>query len=472
MAKNPDHPLRLTSHGAAEQVTGSCHLLEAAGRRILVDCGMFQGAHETEEENRAPLGFDASGIDCLLLTHAHLDHCGRLPLLVKAGFGGEIISTAATRDLARLVLLDAAHIAEEEAEHRSRKARRHAQEPPAPLFTVTEALDAVGAFGRSVDYKKPFELFPGIEVVFHDAGHILGSASIEIRAAGGEQTRGILFSGDLGNPGRPLLDDPVPPRGCDYVVVETTYGDREHRPLEDSVQELYTAINETLDGGGNLVVPTFALERAQDILYYLRVGKEQGKLPRGMHVFLDSPMAITATEIFRRHPDCLRDAFRRELAGREPFNFPGLSFAHDVADSRAINRIEQGAVILAGSGMCTGGRVRHHLKQLLWRKECGVAFVGYAAQGTLARRIIDGAKEVKLFGEPIAVKAKTWTINGFSAHADRRDLLGWLDRCGKPRETLLVHGEPDRGMSAMRTTLEKRGWRVACAKPHEAIPLG
>jgi len=254
-------------------------------------------------------------------------------------------------------------------------------------------------------------------------------------------------------------------------VTECTYGDRDHRPLQESVEELYSAVNETINGGGNLVIPTFALERAQEILYYLRIGREQGRLPRRMHVFLDSPMAITATEIFRRHPECLRESFRKELAGREPFSFPGLKFSREVADSQAINRIEEGAVILAGSGMCTGGRVRHHFKQLLWRENCGIAFVGYAAEGTLARIIIDGAKEVKLFGEPVAVKARTWTINGFSAHADRTDLLEWLDKCGKPRETLLVHGEPDRGMAAMESALAERGWKTRRPEPHQAIDL-
>lgn len=459
--------MSLTSHGAAEQVTGSCHLLEAGGRKILVDCGMFQGRRENEEENREPFGFDPAEIDCVLLTHAHLDHCGRLPLLVNEGFRGEIVATAATRELARLVLLDSAHIAEEEAERRTRKTRRRGGEPEEPLYSVVEAMDATGAFGRSAEYAKPIEVVPGVEVSFHDAGHILGSASVAVRAG----DRSILFSGDLGSPGRALLNDPAPPRGCDYVVTETTYGDRDHRPLEESVKELYAAVNETLEGGGNLVIPTFALERAQEILYYLRIGMESGRLPRRLHVFLDSPMAITATEIFRRHPECLRDSFIEELAGHEPLAFAGLKFSRTVADSQALNRIEGGAVILAGSGMCTGGRVRHHLKYNLWRRECGVAFVGYAAVGTLARTIIDGAKEIRLFGEPVAVKAKTWTINGFSAHAGRSELLGWLDQCGKPRETLLVHGEADRGMAAMEKSLREKGWDSRRPEPHQPIEL-
>jgi len=464
-------PLTLTSHGAAEQVTGSCHLLEVAGHRILVDCGMFQGSHENEKENHAELGFDPASIDIVLLTHAHLDHCGRLPLLVKQGYKGEIVCTAGTRDLARLVLLDSAHIAEEEAERRNRKARRGGHPESEPLYTVTEAMDAIGAFTRTAAYGKPLEILPGIEATFHDAGHILGSASIEILCPveGGE--RRILFSGDLGNGGRPLLNDPAPPQGCDYIITECTYGDRNHRSLQESVEELYTAVTETINGGGNLVIPTFALERAQEILYYLRVGIEQNKLPQHLSVYLDSPMAITATEIFRRHPECLSKKFIGELEGREPFSFPGLKMSRTVVESQAVNHVDSGAVILAGSGMCTGGRVRHHLKYNLWRKECGVAFVGYAANGTLARTIIDGAKHIRLFGEDIAVKARMWTINGFSAHADRTELLNWLNACGKPRKTFLVHGEPDRGMTALEKSLGGKGWDTQRPEPHQPIDL-
>ncbi len=463
--------LRLTSHGAAEQVTGSCHLLEAAGRKILVDCGMFQGRRENEEENHADFGFDPAQIDIVLLTHAHLDHCGRLPLLVKQGYRGEIVCTAGTRDLARLVMLDSAHIAEEEAERSNRRARRGGHRESEPLYTVAEAMDAIGAFTRTADYGKPMEVLPGIKATFHDAGHILGSASVEIRCPGDGGERRILFSGDLGNGGRPLLNDPAPPQGCDYIVTECTYGDRDHRPLQESVEELYTAVNETINGGGNLVIPTFALERAQEILYYLRVGIEQKKLPQHLSVYLDSPMAITATDIFRRHPECLNKKFIGELEGHEPFAFAGLKMSRTVAESQAVNHVDSGAVILAGSGMCTGGRVRHHLKYNLWRKECGIAFVGYAANGTLARIIIDGAKHVRLFGEEIKVAAKKWTINGFSAHADHTELLNWLDACGKPRKTFLVHGEPDQGMTALEKSLNEKGWDTQRPEPHQPIEL-
>ena len=461
----------LTSHGAALQVTGSCHLLEVAGYRILVDCGMFQGRHENEKENHEDIGFDPSTIDIVLLTHAHLDHCGRLPLLVKQGYAGQIVCTSATRDLARLVLLDSAHIAEEDAERHNRKARRAGHTEIEPLYTVTEAMDAIGAFTRTVEYAEPLELLPGIEVTFHDAGHILGSASVSIRYPHNGEQRRILFSGDLGNLGRPLLNDPAPPKGSEYIVTECTYGDRDHRPLDESVKELYEAVNATVGGGGNLVIPTFALERAQEILYYLRVGMDEGKIPDRMPVFLDSPMAITATEIFRRHPACLRKDFISELEGHEPFAFPNLRMSRTVAESQAINKVEGGAVILAGSGMCTGGRVRHHLKYNLWRKECGVAFVGYAANGTLARIIIDGADHVRLFGEEIKVAAQKWTINGFSAHADHTELLDWLDACGKPRKTFLVHGEPDRGMAALEKSLNEKGWVTQRPHPHQSIKL-
>ncbi len=433
--------MRLSFHGADQDVTGSCHLLEAAGKRILIDCGLYQGGRELAEENAEPFGFDAAAVDCVLLTHAHLDHCGRLPLLVKRGFRGEIICTAATRELARIVLLDAAHLQEEEARWQARKEqRRGRRDAPAPLYDTLDALAAMECFGRTARYGEALELAPGLKATFVDAGHILGSASVLVENAAGGAHR-VLFSGDVGNSGRPLLRDPAVPEGVDVAVMETTYGDRLHKPLEPSVEEMRLAIRDTLRRGGNVIIPTFALERAQEILYYLRADMEQDLLPRSMQVFLDSPMAISATEIFRRHPECY-DAQTRRLFehGQDPFHFPGLHYLREAADSMALNRIAAGAVIMAGSGMCTGGRVRHHLKHNLWREDCSVVFVGYASRGTLARRIIDGAATVHVLGEDIPVRARIHTINGFSAHADRDELLAWHRRAA-PRWTFLVHGE-------------------------------
>jgi metallo-beta-lactamase family protein len=434
--------MKISFHGADREVTGSCHLIECAGKRVLIDCGLFQGGRSIEEENRADFDFDASTIDIVLLIHAHLDHCGRLPLLVKRGFTGEIITTAATRELARIVLLDAAHLEEEDAARKLKWKRRHAEGDEAqPLYTLIDAMNTFDHFGRTAIYNQPITVQPGIRVTFYDAGHILGSASIHMALTEAGQQRSLIFSGDLGSNNRPVLRDPVIPPPADVVVMETTYGDRTHRSLPDSITELYEAIRNAFGRGGNVIIPSFALERAQEILFYLRSGLEQGQLPASMQVFLDSPMAISATDIFRRHPECF-DADSQALfaSGRDPFSFHGLHHTRETSESMALNRVTGGAVIIAGAGMCTGGRVRHHLKHNLWREDSSIVFVGYAAGGTLARRIIDGAATVALFGETIPVRAKVYTINGFSAHADQQELLAW-HRQIKAQKTFLVHGE-------------------------------
>ncbi|WP_426663907.1 MBL fold metallo-hydrolase RNA specificity domain-containing protein [Rhodanobacter aciditrophus] len=458
-----------SAHGAAKQVTGSCHLVTCGDTRVLVDCGLFQGGG-LDDLNFEPFGFEPASIDVLLLTHAHLDHCGRIPRLVRQGFRGRILATAATRDLARIVLLDAAGLQEEDAARAERSDRRRGERPRPPLFTLDDAFHSLDFFDTPVAYGQTVPVAPGVRARFLDAGHILGSASILLTLTDAEQVRTILFSGDLGNPGRPILRDPAPAPEADYVVMETTYGDRPHRALPDSVDELHRAIRDTFARGGNVIVPTFALERAQEILYYLHGGAAAGKLPPHMSVFLDSPMAISATEIFRRHPECFDRPFLDQLRDSDPFAMPGLRFTRDVAQSMAINRIERGAVILAGSGMCTGGRVRHHLKHNLWRERCSIVFVGYAAEGTLARRIVDGAKSVRLLGEEIQVRAQVWTINGFSAHAGQGALLDWLGTTPR-RKVFLVHGEYERGMTAMARVLEQRGIASQMPGMHEPILL-
>jgi metallo-beta-lactamase family protein len=435
--------MKISFHGADRGVTGSCHLVECGGLRVLIDCGLYQGGRELDEENAAAFGFEPSAIDVVLLTHAHLDHCGRLPLLVKRGFRGEIVCTAPTRELARLVMLDAAHLQEEEARHRARRAERrgHAHEAVPPLYSILDALNVQDAFGRVANYDQPLQLAPGVRATFIDAGHILGSASVLLELEEGGERRRVLLSGDLGNAGRPLLRDPAPAPQADVVVLETTYGDRLHKPLGPSVDELYEVIGETFRRGGNVVIPTFALERAQELLYFLHEGVAQRRLPPGMQVFLDSPMAISATAIFERYPDCYAEqAAQMFRAGQDPFGLPGLHFTRETAESVAINRVVSGAVILAGAGMCTGGRVRHHLVHNLPREHCSVVFVGFAAEGTLARRIIDGAREVRIFDEEVAVRAKVHTINGFSGHADQAELLAWHAGARAAR-TFLVHGD-------------------------------
>ena len=438
--------MKIAFHGADRGVTGSCHLVSCAGKQILIDCGMYQGGRELDEENSEPFGFDARQIDFVLLTHAHLDHCGRLPLLAKRGFRGEIITTSATRELARLVMVDSAHLQEEEVEHRRHRSAHHRkhQHAAAPLYSIVDAFLALDYFGRVAEYGQPVQLAPGIRATFIDAGHILGSACLYLELEEDGRQRSVLFSGDLGNSGRPLLRSPARPPKADVVVMETTYGDRLHKPFQPSVEELYETINDTFKRGGNVIIPTFALERAQELLYFLHEGVEKNLLPRSTQVFLDSPMAISATEIFERHPECYEpetaELFRE---GRDPFHLPGLHFTRETAASIAINNIGGGAVIMAGSGMCTGGRIRHHLQNNISREECSILFVGFAASGTLARQVIDGAKEVRIYGEKSVVRAKIHTINGFSAHADQAELLAWHRQTGNPERTFLVHGEEE-----------------------------
>jgi metallo-beta-lactamase family protein len=437
--------LKISFHGADRGVTGSCHLVECAGKQILIDCGLYQGSRELDEENAEPFGFDATSINYVLLTHAHLDHCGRLPLLAKRGFRGEIIATSASRELARLVMLDAAHLMEEDARHRASGVGHDGASlnPRAPLYSTLDALNCLDYFGRTAVYSQALEVAAGVHATFIDAGHILGSASIFLELEEHSHSTSVLFSGDLGNTGRLLLRGPATPPHAENIVMETTYGDRLHKPLGPSVDEFFEAITETFKRGGNVVIPTFALERAQELLYFLSQGIAQGRLTKSTQVYLDSPMAISATEIFRRHPECFDPATAKLFQdGHDPLDLPGLHFTRETAESVAINNIHGGAIIMAGSGMCTGGRVRHHLQHNLGREDSSIVFVGYAAVGTLARRIIDGAKQVTIFGENIPVKARIYTINGFSAHADEAELLTWQKQtCAK--RTFLVHGEDD-----------------------------
>lgn len=434
--------MKLEFHGAARNVTGSCHMVRCQDKTILIDCGMYQGGKAMDEENRQDFGFDPKSIDILLLTHGHLDHCGRIPLLVKKGFKGKIVTTAATRELARLVMLDSARIQEYEAKYRNKRLRKKGKTPNAvPLYTTLDALTCLDFFYDITAFNHSYDLGPGMKATFYDAGHILGAANILLELTERGRNKRILFSGDLGYSGRAILRDPSVPPEADIVVMETTYGNRLHKQLEPSISELYEAIEATHKRGGNVLIPSFALERTQEILYYLREGIASGKVKDSVQVFLDSPMAISATEIFQRHPECFdEETWEIFKTGEDPFDLPGLHFSRETAQSIALKQIK-GAIIIAGSGMATGGRIRHHLEHNLWREEASVVFVGYAANGTLARQIIDGKDPVRIFGNEVDVRAQIYTIGGFSAHADQEDLLQWHSQTGSPEKTFLIHGE-------------------------------
>jgi metallo-beta-lactamase family protein len=463
--------MRITSHGAAGEVTGSCHLLEAGGKRVLVDCGQFQGGDHSYARSAEAFPFDPKSIDAVVLTHGHLDHIGRLPLLVKAGFNGPIFATGETREIGRLILMDAAHVMYEEYGHRKRKAARQGGEIPPPPYAVDDALLAVDRFAPPVAYDSPHALSDGLSLTLRNAGHILGSAFLEFEERQNGTARRVTFSGDLGYRGREVMPDPADCHPCDAIVSEATYGDRPHRPVEESRLEFVAAVKQAMERGGNVVIPSFALERSQDVLFYLHQMWDAGEIGANCRIFLDSPLAISITEAYERH---LRSLNPRLLAsldrGEDPFEFPGVEFTPSAEDSRAINRFPSGSIIVAGSGMANGGRVLHHLRHNLWRPDCSVIFVGYQAIGTPGRAIVDGARSIHIFGEEVAIRARVYTINGMSAHADQRGIVDWLRGSGDA-EVLLVHGEPT-GLDKMATIVRDELHRkVTVVKPETAYDV-
>ena len=436
--------MKLTFLGAAHEVTGSSTLLEAAGKHILIDCGMEQGA-DIYENCELPIA--AGEIDAILLTHAHIDHSGRIPAMVAQGFRGPIYSTEAARRLCHIMLRDSAHIQEFEAEWRNRKAQRSGEPPYVPPYTMRDAEAALEQF-VGCGYHRSVEIFPGITVSFSDAGHLLGSASILVTATEGGETRSVLFSGDLGNVDRPLIRDPELPPAADYVVIESTYGDRIHGERPDYVDQLTRIIQETFDRGGNLVIPAFAVGRTQELLYLIRTIKEQGLIRghEGFEVYVDSPLAVEATRIYA-DDEAMKPYYDRETLellsrGCDPITFPGLRTSVTSADSKAINFDQAPKVILSASGMCEAGRIRHHLKHNLWRAESTILFVGYQSEGTVGRKLLDGADTVRLYGEEITVNAHIESLAGISGHADRDMLLGWLQAMpAAPKQVFVNHGD-------------------------------
>jgi metallo-beta-lactamase family protein len=471
--------------GAAGCVTGSQFLVTAGNSRVLVDCGMFQGSPQEVERNRMPFAFDASSLDALLLTHAHLDHCGRTPALTRAGFGGPIYATPATIDLAQIVLLDSAKLQVEFAKRwQNRQARsghaaaqaesdvqsdavveetddeslparlRHAQPEGrtvlrAPLYDEHDVRRAMSQM-RGCDYGEEVEVAPGVSAIFHDAGHILGSAIIELRVSDGAARRRIVFSGDLGRNDTPILRDPTPLASAEYVVVESTYGNREHATHDAAVDELVAAVAEVASDEGVLLVPAFAIGRTQELIWTLDQLVREGRIPR-VPLFLDSPMASRATDVYHDHPETFDDETRRLLdSGDSPLDYPGQQFTDSVEESKGIRHANRPIMVVASSGMLTGGRIMHHLKDFLPDPRCTLLFIGYQGEGTLGRHIADGGRSARIDGEDVPVNCRVRTISGFSAHADQHELEAWLAHFGRagsgndrPGRIFLVHGDPD-----------------------------
>lgn len=457
--------MKLKFHGAAREVTGSCYLVEDAGLKFLVDCGMFQGGREARDKNQRGFDFDPREIAFVLLTHAHIDHSGMLPRLTALGFTGPIYTTQATAELLRIMLPDSAHIQEKEAEWAQYAGARNSRRPGAseiePLYTVEEAQACLDHI-RGVAYDTELAPHPAVRCKFRDAGHILGSAIIEVWLDEEGQTRKLVFSGDLGNAGQPILQDPTIIESADVVLIESTYGNRLHKTLDQTTDELVFAITDTLKRkGGNVIVPAFTVGRAQEILYLLYDLTRQGRL-HDLDIYVDSPMATSATEITMKHIE-LMDTEARGLMQwiKRGQGLPRVRFTETVQDSMALNDIQGGAIIISASGMCDAGRIKHHLRYNLGRPQCSVLITGFQAGGTLGRRLVDGAKIVRIFGQDIPVRADLYTINGLSAHADQAGLLSWLGHFRKPpHHTFIVHGEENVAFALADLIRENWNWNV------------
>lgn len=429
--------MRITAYGAAEGVTGSCFLIEIKGYKILVDCGLFQGDFNG---NIQEFPFNVREIDHVILTHAHLDHIGRIPLLVKRGFNGRIICTKATYELGRLMLLDAAKVMYEDYIVKSRKAERRGETVTPPLYSEDDVIESYDFF-KTVEYNQKMVLNDKIFFILKDAGHILGSSFIEFFISEENKIKKIIFSGDLGNQNKPIVRNPAIPDDAESVFIETTYGDREHKIFEESKRELKEAIDYAFSNNGNVIIPTFALERAQELIYLLREMYEENMLPP-CKVFLDSPLAIKATELYKKHIEYFdKEAKDMVSKGKDPFSFPYLTYTRSVEESKSINYFKGNSIIIAGSGMCNGGRILHHLKHNLWNPNNCIVFIGFQANGTLGRKIVDGEKFVYIYGEQIKVNARIFTINGFSSHADKLILKNWLSQVSSLSNVFLIHGE-------------------------------
>jgi len=465
--------VKLQFLGAVRQVTGSQTYVESDRAAVLVDCGMYQERHYLER-NWLPSPVDLRGLDAVLLTHAHLDHCGLLPKLVREGLRCPVYATTASAELAAIVLRDSAHIQAEDAAFKLKRHRRQGRKskyPVVPLYTLDDVEHTLPLL-RGVEYGQEVKIGDRLTAVFHDAGHILGSAVVELRAYSNGQPRQLIFSGDVGQWDRPIIRDPAAIGGGDYLVLESTYGNRDHQDPGPPEQMLAEIIRNTVQRGGNVVIPIFAIERAQELIWYLGRLLRSGELPQ-LPVFLDSPMAADVLEVFTRHCELFDEEAGQMLAsGRSPLKFPGLQVVRDVEQSKAINYRTEPAVIMSTSGMCTAGRIKHHLAHNIWRPECTVLFVGYQAQGTLGRQILDRQEKVRIHGRYWPLRAEVAQIHGFSGHADRGGLLRWLESFrGPPRQTFVNHGEEEESLAFAELLRNSKGWNVMVPQYLQTIAL-
>ncbi|MDD2660323.1 MAG: MBL fold metallo-hydrolase [Methylococcales bacterium] len=461
----------LTFLGATGQVTGSCYLLETGTHRILLDCGLFQGSKETEKQNEAEFPFNPRSIDAVVLSHAHLDHCGRLPKLVKDGFKGRVFLTKASFPLLELMLRDAVHLQLRDTEWENKRRQRAGKKLLEPLYELDD-VETLLKLRQPVAYSEEKEILAGITVSFHEAGHILGSSIVRLRIKNHDETKTLVFSGDLGNPKSPLLRDPAILTEADVLLLESTYGDRDHKPLENTLDELRETLEEAGKSGGNVIIPAFAVGRTQDLIYWLGKIQRQGGLPQ-QQIYLDSPMAISASEIYADNTK-LFNIDDPEFTKIAPQGWQawlkGLIYSETAEESMAVNRITGGAIIIAGSGMCTGGRIRHHLKYNLWRRNAHIIIAGFQAEGTLGRTIVDGRKKyLKILGSEINVAAKIHTLGALSAHADQSQLLAWASHFTAPKPRLyLIHGEKTAALS-LQTCFNRSGWNATIPKAGDRI---
>ncbi len=432
--------------GASTGVTGSCHLISTENHKVLLDCGQFQGGKEMDKMNEEAFPFDPAEIECVILSHAHIDHCGRIPLLVKRGFRGPVYCTDATADLLEVMLRDSAYIHEKDAEWQTKKNLRTGKPAVEPLYTIQDSEQALSLV-KPILYDQLVEINPDMKIVFNDAGHILGSAITELWITEGEATSKLVFSGDLGVMDRPILRDPVKIKKADFLIMETTYGNRLHPENSTSIDELIAITLKTVKRGGSVIIPSFAVGRTQELIYQFNMfyehHPEYASVLGKVNVYIDSPMATTATEVFKKNAQVFDEETKAYiLSGDHPLDFPNLKFTRNTADSQMLNTDKSAKVIISASGMCEAGRIRHHLKHNLWDSRNSIVFVGYQAEGTLGKLLVQGAKEVKLFGEPVMVGAEIYNLEGFSGHADQKGLLDWLGGFQKePKHIFLVHGE-------------------------------